>query len=142
MAQMTEVFRQLLQERGNNPQGVEPRTVLPSEFTKFNPPIFAGLPDPDVAEVWLERMKDIFKMLNCVDSQRVTFATFQLEGMARDWWAILERKWQGAGTAGSWDEFCREFRKKFVPSVVAAQRAKEFLALRQGNRTVAEYEAE
>ena len=52
------------------------------EFRKQNPPTFAGETDPMVAENWLLKMEKLLKVLHCIDSQKVEYATFALKGPA------------------------------------------------------------
>ena len=40
----------------------------------------------------------------------------------------------------TWDDFQREFQDKFMPEIYRDEKQREFLTLKQGNMTVAEYE--
>ena len=95
MQQMTNLLAQVVQQQGQNPNpnhnSGNPGNHIESDdralerFQKFTPPKFAGGPDPDVAERWLEKMVDIFAALHYTEERQVTFAFFQLEGAARSW---------------------------------------------------------
>lgn len=81
------------QERGNN-NGIRNEEVgtgepvippnfqgLP-EFRKTKPPSFYGEYDPLKAQRWINQLDKIFVAMGCTDAQRVTFATYMLEGEA------------------------------------------------------------
>ena len=63
-------------------------------FMKQNPPSFDRKPNPTEAENWFLQMEKLLEALDCIDSQKVRFATFKLIGEAEHWWrstkAILE----------------------------------------------------
>ncbi|GKV43664.1 hypothetical protein SLEP1_g50928 [Rubroshorea leprosula] len=97
---MSSIFRDYLQHQNNNnaPQntgGNSQQTVdsregneqltLVKQFQNMNPPNFKGVPDPDVAESWVKKLKKMFKLLKCTDGQKVELVVFTLE-------AMLERK--------------------------------------------------
>jgi hypothetical protein len=49
------------------------------KFLKFLPPLFQGKADSEQeAEAWIERMEDIFAVLNYSDQRKVQFAAFRL----------------------------------------------------------------
>ena len=75
-------------ETPGNPHG--PGTYLDylkfAEFKKANPPSFRGAFDPDKADEWVKAMEKIFSVLDCMDHQKVTFATYMLKAYAEFWW--------------------------------------------------------
>ncbi|KAL3830474.1 hypothetical protein ACJIZ3_019276 [Penstemon smallii] len=111
-------------------------------FLRFHPPRFAGEPDDQKAEEWLEEIEKIFKVMGYTNQQRVSFASFKLEGDAHNWWRIVEHKWTRDETPHTWASFLKEFNSKFIPQVVKDQRERDFMNLIQGTMTVAEYEAQ
>ena len=150
MQQMTNLLAQVVQQQGQNPNPnpgnpgnhVESEDRALERFQKFSPPKFIGGPDPDVAEKWLEKMVDIFAALHYPDERQVTFAVFQLEGAARSWWNVIRQKWEREQTPRTWVNFIREFNAKFFPPLVQERKEDEFIRLRQGAQTVAEYESQ
>ncbi|XP_071932034.1 uncharacterized protein [Coffea arabica] len=124
-------------QRGNQEIG-EDRAL--ERFQKFSPPKFAGGPDPEVAENWLENIRNIFDALDYTEERQVTFAVFQLEGAARAWWNVIRNKWERDQTPRIWINFVREFNEKFLPPLVQEKREDDFIKLRQGTLSVAEYE--
>ena len=67
----------------------------------------------------------------------VTFASFQLQGAAGSWYSTY--KDNKGDTVIMCDEFVRDFRAAHIPSGVIERKREEFLALRQGDRSVQEY---
>ena len=63
-------------------------------FMKQKPLSFDRKPNPMEAENWFLQMEKLLEALDCIDSQKVRFATFKLIGEAEHWWrstkAILE----------------------------------------------------
>ena len=111
-------------------------------FQRFNPPRFLGEPNPDIAEGWLNRMMDIFAALGYAEERQVAFAVFQFEGPARDWWNLIRVRWTREQTPWTWENFTQAFNEKFLPPTVQERREEEFLRIRQGSRSVAEYETQ
>ncbi|XP_027157514.1 uncharacterized protein LOC113759144, partial [Coffea eugenioides] len=100
---MTDILERLVPQQGQgtgqlnqlgNQEIGEDRAL--ERFQKFSPPKFSGGPDPDIAENWLENIRNIFDALDYSEEREVNFAVFQLEGPARAWFApelvITERK--------------------------------------------------
>ena len=150
---MTDLLAQVVQQQGPNPNPpvgnpgnpgnhVESEDRALERFQKFSPPKFLGGPDPDVAEQWLEKMIDIFAALRYSEERQVTFAVFQLEGAARSWWNIIRTKWEREQTPRTWTNFVREFNAKYFPPLVQEKKEDEFIRLRQGTQSVAEYESQ
>ena len=70
-----------------------------------------------MAERWIEAVEDIYNALKYSDERRITFGKFQLEGPAKEWWRMIEKKWEIEGRPCLWSAFLEEFRKKkFTPS--------------------------
>ncbi|XP_027158240.1 uncharacterized protein LOC113759862 [Coffea eugenioides] len=150
---MTDLLAQVVQHQGPNPNPPvgnpgNPGNHIESEdralerFQKFSPPKFLVGPEPDVAEQWLEKMIDIFAALHYSDERQVTFAVFQLEGAARSWWNIIRTKWEREQMPRTWANFVREFNAKYFPPLVQEKKEYEFIRLRQGTQSVAEYESQ
>ncbi|XP_071917068.1 uncharacterized protein [Coffea arabica] len=74
--------------------------------------------------------------------RKVTFAVFQLEGAARSWWNNIRTKWEREQTPRTWVNFVREFNAKYFPPLVQEKKEDEFIRLRQGTQSVAEYESQ
>src|SRR5437667_4890814 len=62
----------------------------------------------------------------------------QLRGAAASWWATFLAM-QPAGHQVPWTEFAAAFRAHHIPSSVMKIKLREFMALKQGSKTVREY---
>ena len=47
-----------------------------------------------MAEKWIETMEDIYKVLKYKDERKISFGEFQLEGLAKAWWRVVEERWE------------------------------------------------
>ena len=83
-------------------------------------------------------MEAKFELLTCTEEQKTLFATHQLRGPAASWWDTF-LVMQPAGRQVPWTEFCEAFRAHHIPSSILKIKMREFLTLKQGNKTVREY---
>ncbi|XP_028067562.1 uncharacterized protein LOC114270304 [Camellia sinensis] len=82
-------------------------------------------------------MEKIFRALPCTERQKVTFATFTFKDDAQEWWLLaLEKE-----DIVTWARFLEAFYEKNFPDLLWEQNTSEFIHLRQGPMTVAEYES-
>ena len=116
--------------------------VALERFQKFGPPKFNGEANEEVAERWMDTMENIYAVLRYTEERKVRFGVFQLEGPARAWWRIVQRKWEQEGKPSTWNAFLEEFKNKFIPQVVRDRNEKSFLNLIQGSLTVTQYEVQ
>eukprot|EP00256_Glycine_max_P067144 XP_025981739.1 uncharacterized protein LOC102669650 [Glycine max] len=111
-------------------------------FQRNNPPTFKGGYDPEGAEAWLREIEKIFRVMECQDHQKVLFATHMLADEAEYWWENTRPRLEGAGGAVvPWGTFRQTFLEKYFPEDVKNRKEMEFLELKQGSMTVAEYAA-
>ncbi|XP_028094593.1 uncharacterized protein LOC114294660 [Camellia sinensis] len=124
--------------------GVGPQPRPRCNITEFKKIALAfdGATDPLEAEKWLTEMEKLFPVFECTDDQKVTYATFMLQGIANDWWQMEKRIHEHDANPYTWERFKKAFNEKYFPRSVRLQKQREFLKLEQGNKTVAEYEAE
>ncbi|XP_027184043.1 uncharacterized protein LOC113782351 [Coffea eugenioides] len=87
-------------------------------------------------------MLDIFAALGYPEERQIVFAVFQFEGAARAWWNVIRAKWDREQTPWTWVNFTREFNEKYLPPLIQERREDEFIRLRQGTMSVAEYETQ
>nr|XP_027077740.1 uncharacterized protein LOC113701339 [Coffea arabica] len=85
-------------------------------------------------------MTNIFAALDYTEDRRANFAAFQFEGVSRAWWDLIRGKWERTQTPWTWENFTREFNEKFLPPLIQEKREDEFIKLKQGTLSVAEYE--
>ncbi|KAK6144560.1 hypothetical protein DH2020_021380 [Rehmannia glutinosa] len=146
----TQVLQQLLvflqQNNQQNQQNVGPvvetHDRILERFLRLDPPIFHGEPDDMRAEQWLDKMESILTVLHYNEEQKLMLVVFRLEVAARDWWRVVDERWNRMGTERTWENFVQEFRKQYIPRVVRETRRDEFHRLRLGLMIVTQYEAE
>ena len=80
-------------DRGRDSMEVSNDVAL-ERFHKFRSSRFSGAGGEESAEMWIDAMNDIYKVLQYSDDRKVTFGEFQLEGPAKNWWRMIEEKWQ------------------------------------------------
>src|SRR6266508_431590 len=83
-------------------------------------------------------MESKFELLTCTETQKTLFVAHQLRGAAASWWATF-LSMQPAGHQVPWTEFAAAFRAHQIPSSVMKIKLREFMALKQGSKTVREY---
>ncbi|XP_027155198.1 uncharacterized protein LOC113758901, partial [Coffea eugenioides] len=123
---MTELLARMVDQQGqghgnsvknpvNNSGNHEGVDRALERFQKFAAPKFIGEPSPDLAERWMDRMMDIFAALGYSEERQ---------------------------TPWTWVNFTREFNEKYLPPIVQERREEDFIRLRQGPLSVAEYETQ
>ena len=73
--------------------------------------------------------------------QKATYAVSLLQGVAYDWWKLVLRN-PLLPDLVTWDNFVTEFNMKYVTDDSKESKWKQFLTLREGKLTLAEYEKE
>ena len=98
-----------------------------------------GTADPEKAELWVQEVEMIFAVLNTPEESKLGYASYLLLGDAEYWWRGARQMLEANQEDVSWNTFKRVFLEKYFP--VSAQEAKEtqFLTLKQGVMSVAEY---
>ena len=91
--------------------------------------------------MWLKAIEKIFRTMACSDAQPVQFETHMLTEEAEDWWDNTRQRLADVGTEITWVVFRDEFLRKYFPEDVRGKKEIEFLELKQGSMTVAEYAA-
>ncbi|KAA3473062.1 1-phosphatidylinositol-4,5-bisphosphate phosphodiesterase beta-2 [Gossypium australe] len=95
---------------------------------------------PTVAEYWLEAAKRIMNNLDYTPEQKLKGVVSLLHDEAYQWWLTVEEGTQP--DCLNWDFFNTTFQSKYVGVSYVDARRHEFINLTQGDRLVAEYEAE
>jgi hypothetical protein len=113
-----------------------------ANFFRHNSPTFDGIAGPIAADHWLNGIQRLMVALKCTDEQKVNYAGLKLTGEAEYWWMskqamlILEL---GEDVPITWERFKQEFNDRFFPQEQRQMRAREFLALTQGDMNVEQY---
>ncbi|XP_042446425.1 uncharacterized protein LOC122031374 [Zingiber officinale] len=135
-----ERIQQILQARE---QGSTPRRSAPStqpvykQFRELGPTEFKGTTDPIAAEGWIRSLEMIFDFMQLTDVDKVRCAIFMLLDDARVWWEGARLTVDLATL--TWTDFKEVFYGKYFTVDNRTRLAREFLELRQGDLSVAEY---
>ncbi|XP_016681300.1 uncharacterized protein [Gossypium hirsutum] len=95
---------------------------------------------PNVDKYWLQATERIMDDLDPTSEQKLKGIVSLLRDEAYQWWLTVREGTQAKRL--TWDFFKSTFQGKYVGASYVDARRKEFLSLTQGNKTVAEYEAE
>ncbi|XP_028079588.1 uncharacterized protein LOC114281334 [Camellia sinensis] len=79
---------------------------------------FDGATNPLEAEKWLTEMEKLFPIFECTDDQKVTYATFMLQGIANNWWQMEKRIHEHDANPYTWERFKNAFNEKYFPRSV------------------------
>ncbi|KAK5831045.1 hypothetical protein PVK06_014840 [Gossypium arboreum] len=112
------------------------------KLRKFGAEEFRGRSDDDPvkAKYWLKSLERVFKQMMCSPEDYLGCAVSLLKEEAYNWWETIEAVVPADKL--TWEFFQNEFKKKYVGKRYLDKKKREFLDLRQGNKTVAEYEKE
>ncbi|XP_035546606.1 uncharacterized protein LOC118348648 [Juglans regia] len=86
--------------------------VVSSKTAKLEFPRFSG----DDPTEWFNRVNQFFEFQNTPEAQRVSLASYHLEGEANQWWQWIRRTLREEGRALSWANFENELWARFGPS--------------------------
>jgi hypothetical protein len=109
------------------------------EFMSHRPPVFTHAANPLDADDWLKTVGKMLTTAQCDDREKVLFAAGRLQGPAGAWWDAYTTS-HATTNAITWPEFTESFRNHNIPAGVMRLKKKEFLCLKQGRMSVAEYQ--
>ncbi|XP_020081012.1 uncharacterized protein LOC109704658 [Ananas comosus] len=112
-------------------------------FMRFNPPMFDGKEaDPWVLETWFTSMEALFDDIYTLEKDKVHLAAHCFEKDAQIWWQKAKKS-RGLNTSSiTWEEFREIVFMEYFPDSDRRKMKEDFRKLRQGNRSVREYERE
>jgi hypothetical protein len=105
------------------------------DFLTTHPPVFVDATDPLEADNWFHTIESKFGLLHCPEYQKTPYATQQLRGSARAWWASYITALP-ADHQVPWGEFCTAFHAHHLSAGLLYTKLKEFLDLEKGNHSV------
>ncbi|XP_057416222.1 uncharacterized protein LOC130710858 [Lotus japonicus] len=112
------------------------------DFMKLKPPTFSGSGTSDEPQRFIDALERLWRALGCTDTRAVELASFQLEGVARDWYNVLTRAKPVGSPPWTWADFSAEFMNCFLPQSVRDGFVRDFERLEQAEgMTVSEYSA-
>ncbi|XP_073137276.1 uncharacterized protein [Henckelia pumila] len=135
-AQIQQLLQVQTANAGNNHPAANQNPIYKS-FLELGPPEFKGETDPLIAEQWFQAMETAFEFMQITDADRLRCATYMFRDDARVWWngakAALNL------TTLTWNGFKDVFYGKYFTVSTRNRLAREFLEIRQGNMSIAEY---
>ncbi|XP_055830817.1 uncharacterized protein LOC129899831 [Solanum dulcamara] len=100
---------------------------------------FEGTVDPTNAEQWLEWIERVFEQLENSDAAKFKYVVSLLQKDAYDWWISVPNA-RAKPLVLTWNDFVKEFHKKYVSPTYHDAKKKEFLNLEQGSMSITEYQ--
>ena len=73
-----------------------------STFKNSYPPIFSGYFNPEGAKDWIKEMELIFETCECLENNKVNFASITLVEEAEDWWNTVKLTMPTTGSVILW----------------------------------------
>jgi len=110
-------------------------------FLRNNPPTFKGRFGLEGAQTWVQGMERIFRAMVTGDDQKVRLATHMLAKEAEYWWTNAKGRLETGEEVVTWARFKTEFLRKYFPEDLRTRKEVEFLNLKQGSSSMAEYAA-
>ncbi|XP_075096167.1 uncharacterized protein LOC142174278 [Nicotiana tabacum] len=84
-------------------------------------------------------MGRVFEQLECTNAAKFKYVISLLQKDAYDWWVSVPNA-KAKPPVLTWDDFVKSFCAKYVPPIYCDAKKKEFLNLRQGSMSIAEYQ--
>ncbi|CAJ2662068.1 unnamed protein product [Trifolium pratense] len=127
------------QQETTQTRGIE---VTLEQFMKLKPPTFSGSDASEDPQRFIDGLERLWRALGCSNIRAVELASFQLEGVAYDWFDTVSRGREVGSPPMAWDEFSRLFMARFLPESVRDSLAHEFEQFEQTEgMSVSEYSA-
>ncbi|VFQ71309.1 unnamed protein product [Cuscuta campestris] len=111
---------------------------------KVETPTFDGKDDPDDFIDWLETIERVFDYTEVSKDKKVKLVALKFRSYASTWWTNTTTKCKREGKAAvkTWAKMRALLKKKFIPTDYIRENFARLQHLRQGNRSVEEYNRE
>ncbi|VFQ90812.1 unnamed protein product [Cuscuta campestris] len=155
VAQLTKLKMGMVQtpEESEDEQEDDVESVVPSPTMRRNNqeksssdfkveiPTFDGKDDPDDFIEWLEMIERVFDYTEVLEDKKVKLVALKFRGYASTWWTntTTKRKREGKAAVKTWTKMRALLKKKFIPTHYIRENFARLQHLRQGNRSVEEY---
>ena len=114
--------------------------MLYKTFLSCKPPEFAGTTEPIRCIRWLKEMETIFDACDCLENQRIKYATRLLKDETVDWWELIRSSLTPENLARlSWAEFKEKLMEKYCGQRALDKIENEFRAMKKGNLSISYY---
>ena len=147
MAMLLENQNAMIQMKETQQRGGFEGMSLLDRFRRLHSTEFGGSSDPVEADAWLHGIERVFEVIEITNLQKVSLASFNLKGEALAWWENYRRQLTTpadgeAPRVVSWNMLLIGFNDKYYSASYRIDQENAFLYLKQGKRSVVEYEAE
>ncbi|XP_073045589.1 uncharacterized protein [Primulina eburnea] len=132
-----QIQKQQLQQQQHLQQPPRPQHDIYDQFWRLGPKEFSGTTDPFAAESWIRSLEVHFRYLDMGDADRVRCTTYLFRYDASLWWEGSEHSVDLA--TFTWTRFKEIFYKKYFTADARGRLMREFMTLRQGDSTVADF---
>ena len=112
------------------------RPMFSSKLAKLEFPKYSG----DDPTEWFTRVDQFFEYQGTLEAQKVSLASFHLEGEANQWWQWLRRAYHEEGKEVTWDIFVEELWSRFGP--IDCEDFDKFLSKIRQTGSLREYQRE
>ncbi|XP_056861860.1 uncharacterized protein LOC130509700 [Raphanus sativus] len=110
-----------------------------SQMKYVNLEHFSGTTDPTLAHDWRHSLDKCLNTISCPPRHKLRIAELYLRGDAAVWWDGVRVMHRGEMT---YEDFLYAFNKKYFPREALDEKKNDFESLRQGGKSVREYEHE
>ncbi|XP_073133557.1 uncharacterized protein [Henckelia pumila] len=135
-AQIQQFLQAQTANAGNNHPAANQNPIY-KRFLELGPPEFKGETDPLIAEQRFQAMETAFEFMQMTDADRLRCATYMFRDDARVWWNEVKAALNL--TTLTWNGFKDVFYGKYFTVSTRTRLAREFLEIRQGSMSIAEY---
>ncbi|CAA7023168.1 unnamed protein product [Microthlaspi erraticum] len=101
---------------------------------------YGGGTNPFDADSWLQNLEKNFAATRCPEDYKKDVSVYYLEKDAASWWSTIEHYYNNP--EATWQEFRKEFTRKYFPPETRDRLEAQFLRLEQGKRSVRNYKVE
>jgi len=85
----------------------------------------------------MQRLKNLFEIMECPNRYKVALATYQFEGEVKYWWGIVKPR-EGADPL-TWERLKEMMDNQYYPRDVRRMKEREFLSLKQESLSIMEH---
>ena len=111
---MDELQRQGRRNNSEPENPTQPQHKDLREFRKNDPPVFLGGLGIGIAERWIQQIEKIFGAMVCSEEQKVTLATFMLQGEVENRWNGIKASMMPNEESIVWEVFKTTFLNKYI----------------------------
>ncbi|XP_060186632.1 uncharacterized protein LOC132616042 [Lycium barbarum] len=112
------------------------------DFLTCGPPEFFGSKPEEDPHDFIRGMRRSLDLVRVSETESVELASHRLRDVAANWYESWELSRGESASPATWDEFVTAFLRHFLPPELRRARVDRFLQLRQGGRSIREYNLE